>query len=436
MTIPVRVMLIGIAVALASCDSKPAPAESAAERDAAVGEAFLNTTGGEPVVDPAIHREVATFFTALGKAFLHGDVSTIRRHFSSEKLIESAEARGLIDIPGGSRRSEFLRGFDVGFQQSMGQWSEAMGWHQQEIRKIARLDTDTLLVYARFWDDELEVHTKSRWWLSRIDGEWRAFDWEDFDQNMRVSTLMGSMFGAVTSKAAWLSSFQAMMQAYSAANATGDMVSALTDIQPKIDQLLTHRNLPMAIETMARTLRSGGFVVMEEFEKALVELDRIEKLDGGNPLVHYQRGVARSGLEQWDLAIESFEKYAETLGWDADVHELVSDAYYGKGDVPQAISHAEKGLADQPNSWGCLSSIAIALPLDRLEELVPHFSKLEDAESAYLTVIDYAVASEDETKARALLQQFERAYAQSEYLEECRDMVESLRTGETDDKNP
>jgi hypothetical protein len=96
---------------------------------------------------------------------------------------------------------------------------------------------------------------------------------------------------------------------------------------------------------------------------------------------------------------------------------MVADAYVGKGDLLKAVEHAEQGLADNANAWGCLMTFGVAAPRERWDEIRTHVDRTSNPEGAYESVIDYAIEMEHPELARAVFGFLARSFPESELIE-------------------
>lgn len=365
-------------------------------------------------------QEIRAYLDELREAFAAEDQEAIRERLSIDAMIESVRARGVADFDEIGQQEAFKEGFSEGIGQAIAGWSRMMGWDQHDIRKIEWESPTRAIVSVRNWHDQLEVHTKMRWWLVRSseEGRWQFYDFEDLDQGLRVSSVMGSTLTGILSQAPWVQPFLRIARTMQTAE---DELQLIEGIQSDVKQLLEY-SLPEDLRVFTVVMRSTALINLEEDpESALALMDELKNLKASYPMLDYLRGTAHQAASRWEEAIKWFEQYADTMGWDADVCESVADCYWDLGEIAKANEMARKGLDDQPTSWGCLATFAISLPEDRSSELFERMDKIDNPEGAFETVIDWALTNEKEDIARKVYLRLEVKHPNSELLEYYRE---------------
>ena len=393
--------------------NRPKPSvrsESDAERDQSMRAAFTTTVGRgdakDVTGDAELVAEITEFFKALGTAFDEGDRSKLKNLVSGEMMIDYAQRSGVLDLSslGPMRQVSFRRQFTNGLLQGLATHGKNNAFTRPRVVRVEQISKREVLAYMRSQSVWLGVETKSRWWLLKnLAGEWQAYDWEDLDSGIRTSTLMGAMAGPNTS-APWNQDALNLLQAVQQLQASEEFDP--TQLREPCEKLLAHK-VPAVIESLARGLLAAALLTGEDADGALEEIDKIVELNGGaTPSDHYVRAECYLFKGEPQKAIEQFILYTEVLGWDSDVHERLSDCYYELGDMPKSIEHAEKGLADNPQSPGCLASLAVSLPAERHDEILKHLEKFEERQLAYESILDYAIEVEHRVAYDLILPRF------------------------------
>ena len=190
----------------------------------------------------------------------------------------------------------------------------------------------------------------------------------------------------------------------------------LAALRKHSENLLKHK-LPTAIEGLALTVNSAVLLEDGDTEAALAGLKRAQEVIGDAPILYYHRANCLSVQGEYQQAIQEFARYTDILGWDSDVHEMVSDCYYKLDDLPKALEHAEKGIADNPQSPSCLASLAACLPEARRGEIAEHIAAQTDPEFAYETILDYVLGLENDEVYDHVLALFKAEFPNNELIE-------------------
>ena len=367
-------------------------------------------------VSDEVRNQIVEFFDELQIAFSSEQGSSIPQQFSVDALVKSAEERGVLEPVEGAERERLIQGVRKGIARSAEQW-KYMEWDTHDIRKIDRLTTDKFAVVIRHWYEEEQTYSIVRWWLVQDSSStFKIYDFESFDHNLRISSLLAAGWVAAKNKAPWVKPFIRLF-AVIQQDSIEALVSNLNEHQTDIDTILAG-NPPAEIRgftLMLLALHHMSAETQESNQKALETAERIVR-SRNYPIGHYLKGLALMNLEQYAEAIDSFEDYSRLLGWDSDTYELVSDCYLVLENDTKAIEFAELGLKDNPRATGCLASLALALPSERRAELRPHFKKLDYDEGALEHVIDWAIECEEYGLARYLLVWLKEAHPKSDLI--------------------
>ncbi len=120
----------------------------------------------------------------------------------------------------------------------------------------------------------------------------------------------------------------------------------------------------------------------------------------------------------YDEAIEEFSTHANSLGWDSDVLELVSDCFFRIGDMKNAKEAALLGLKDNARAYLCAASLAASSSMSEIITVVPEkFANTHEPEFAYEAALDYLLELEEFEKALMLFKSFKAHHGGSDLLE-------------------
>jgi len=393
--------------------------ESKQERDRSMKAAFRDNSGSpKPGQELEFHNIAQTHFTNLAKAFQGGHGTRIGRYISGEEMFNYAERAGLFKLESDRYRKGFKKGFIKGLESGFSNSGNMMGYDDAEIVRIEIISDNEFIAYTKLWDDEYEIYSKMRWWLLKDKHDnWVIYDYEDFDSNIRVSTLLGLLVPAPGKKTqVWTKEFSKMVRQYQSTN-SDNMEEALIELGEQAKKFLKHKDLPAEIRSFSRLMLIGSLLVQEQYQEALDQIELLEASKSDAPVLAYNKGLCLVGLERWDEAIEYYTKYSKLLGWDSDLHEVMADAYFKKGDLLKTAEHARKGLQGNANAIGCLASLAASIPEADFDQITKDIAKSKDQEESYEVVMDYLIAVEKIDRAKALFKKFKQAFPQSELIE-------------------
>jgi tetratricopeptide (TPR) repeat protein len=426
MTSRLLLLALACATALPSCKKKSDPGitvthETETQRSESVKAAFVDTpAAGTKTIDPSRpeHAELDAFFTKLGKAARNSDRKAYGECISADAMIRHLEAKGMLTFRTDRERSSFLKGAEG----SMGNSMSNMAFDRHVISRLEEISPNQVMAFTRTYDQGLQVVIKMRWWLVKEAGTWRAYDFEELSQGIRASTMMGAIVGSMKGKPEpWVEPFTEMAKTMQ--NLAGDnMLEKLADMEKHAGNVLK-KSPPQEIEIVARQMLVAGKMGNGDVEGALEEIEKLEKLSNVSPGLHFQKGGALIALEKPVEARAAFQKYVDVLGWDSDVHEMMADAYMAEDNKKDALDHALKGLADHKDALGCLATAAVASGTGGVGDLTKHFDATDEPEAAYETAIDYALETEDEEVAKALVGMLKEKLPKSDLVEVYEDIL-------------
>lgn len=406
--------------AATSCKKKDsgivATAETEEKRSESIEAAFVNSDGGGSgtiAADRPEFRELDGFFGTLGAAARKSDRGAYFEHLSANAMVRYLETKGLAKMKSEGERKSLEKGIEQGLTNSM----PRMAFDRHVLVRVEETAPGQVVAFTRNYDQEMEVVTKMRWWLVKEKGGWKVYDFEDLDQGLRTSSLLGAALSGMIGGELppWMENFGKISRGLSAVNGE-NMLEELGKLQVEAEKMLKH-SLPPEIEAFARTMKVSAMLANEDFSGGLSELEKMEKLPNPSPMLHFQKGSALAALRRPAEARAAYTAYAEELGWDGDVHEMVADTYLSEGKKKEALDHALKGLADQKDSMGCLSTAVVASGPAEVVALKGHFAAHSDPETAYDAAITYAIEMEDLEVGRATLAMLKEAKPDSELIE-------------------
>lgn len=365
---------------------------------------------------------IDSFFESIDDAF-GTDPEAVMDLVSHEHLLARAEELGLKDarqIPEGKAADEFVDALG----QAAEVWFSSFTSDQHDILKLKFDGDNRAKVYVRHWDDGNEIYAKYHWWLVRTDDGWHAYDVKDVEYDLQAAVVLVSIGQAAGDNQSWVGDLSDLVAAYLDALMTDDEEVSLEAIQGEVDTLLEQK-IPDNLRAWALSLRINWLLEQEDGADDILDcVEEIESLDGDYPAVHYLRGHALITKEDYAEAIVSFQKYANRFGWDADICEYMADTHFWMDDLPKSVEYAEKGLADNANSWGCLASLMVALPADQKSKLDRHLDNLHNEEFLLEYLIDWSIDLEDFDSARHVYQVLVKEHPGSELIAHYQEILD------------
>lgn len=334
-----------------------------------------------PQDDTALHEEVQSFFDQLTKGIEERDTELISTCLDFDHLADEMETLG-VDMPPG-----FMLGLRMGLIAGFTGGDFDHLTERLELRSVEPESDGTTRVIIRVMDPDLEVWTILRWWLVRgEDARWRTYDWMDLDLGLRASTLMAA---AVHDSSGDLLQFIEVMQQFDAALVADDYTSA----QRLIEQL-GELEVPDSLKAVYWVQRAALETLLEEYESALVGLDRAQALSDTTPLVHILRATVLSALERYPEALASAERYQAILGTDADTDASVGFLLIELDREEEAFPVLLRALEDNPGSLDALGELMRLHGNGHDEELLRRLAAFPDVRGWFDALAGYLLEVE------------------------------------------
>lgn len=368
-----------------------------------------------------IPADVAEFMETLRMAIASGSSRRIGQNFSLAGVVESLGQRALLPEVEGVDEAEWVRRLEAWVRPRFSAF-RSMAWESTRWLKFERSAEDRVEILGRHYDAE-GMSQPIRWHLLREGDRWRVYDFEMLEMSARFSALLawGMNVGASSDVGPGdLQEFAQSAELLRQGLLDEDGLEALVE---NADELMA-AEVPQELRRFVLLIRAVAFMALEELDVALQDLGVLEKLPDESPILHQLRGEIYVIQERYELAIESFRKYGERLGYDAALHESISDAYQAIDKWELAAEHARLGLADQPLSIGCLASLAAALPPGAVEQLQPHFERHGHSEEVLASVILWCVETDRLAGARFAYKVLKEKQPSSELIEQLRETLD------------
>jgi len=428
---------------LASCSKEKVTiepivvSESAEQREDSINAAFKSDKEpNESLSDDKLHSIAVKFFKRFGRAAKSKRSGAFNEVFSTEDLIAKLERAGAFE----GKDADFIKGFKSGlkkgFAKGLSQLAYFLSFDDLDVMRCESLSANEFVAYTSSWSDDFEVYSKMRWWLIKDGaGNWRVYDYEDFDMNIRATDLSVTLIKAASGKSeAWMVEFTKLVKFLHGANSE-NLLDRLQSMEAVSAKLLQH-HLPDKIYIFAHIMHASSLVSLEKNEEALKSINLAAEKAPSLPTVFYMRSTIYQALERWDEAIEQLDKYIEALGSDSDIYEQLADCYIGKEDYGTAEKYAKMGVEDNPNALGCLESYCVSIDEDEVAKVMKIIEQSRRAEEAFEVCVETFSIMESTEVARSLFEKMKQRFPKNPRLKALKITIEATEnhSGDLDDE--
>lgn len=349
------------------------------------------TAPTEPAVensDQVVEGQIEDFLGQLGRR-IENPRTTIGDAFDPAMMYGAIKQQVRIKLRSAEER-ELIRGLGSGLEKTRANLA-LIGWSDIDVRRIRTLDEDgdEVVAFARHLDDANLV-VKMRWWLTRRDGAWRIYDYEDLSIGIRATSSMSLILAPAIRQGGlppWITEVQAVVQAMPML-AGGDIHGA--------ENVLLSANGD--IPDLFAGLRSCAWAIVRLGQnrpmEALDHLDGAARLNPDMPILSYLRAMAfnRQGLH--DDALAAAQEYLDTLGDDADGYAQLAIAQRGLGATADATASCLRGLADVPGHEELIALLAATSTEDGMFDEA--YARIPNPRVAFETIAEIIVTDADE----------------------------------------
>lgn len=357
-------------------------------------------------VDPAI----VNFFDRFNKALTEQDTETVAAMFDTQAFC--VEVDRCVSDPDAELVSWeiFEKNVLPRLAFDLCRPEVGMAWERIQIKAAKQNADGTYAVTARHWDSE-GVASKTTWYLRKGDPDTRLYDINQLDAGLHWSRMIASTvfqgedFSPETK--------QAMVLMYD-----GLLTAAEGEIDLALEQLHEADSdaLPDVLRGLIWCTLGTIYYAQDEPERALTHLDRAVVLDSASPLSHYLRAACLNMVARYDEALVEADRYAHSVGVDADVLVVVGDAYVGNEQLSVAIRAYEKALEDDPQHLDALYKMLLWLPDDRKNEFEQYYDKVEQRSVVGKDLAEALADVPDPVSLAALLRLHTRLHPQDEWV--------------------
>src|SRR5688572_26775215 len=344
------------------------------------------------------------------EAVLPGGGSVLS-HFDADATFDELERRGFVSGISRPERREMRRGFKEGYARGIPNGVVDLPWRRLQVRQVRMLRNGgsrgdgaeaLAFVQTRFQND---LSCKMRWWFRKTPGGWKAYDYEDLDTGIRISTSMGMILSNAAQSPA--------VRGYN--ESAGAAFTALGNEDGKAAEAAAARipasGLPPAMDATRWVLHGDACVLQDRHEESLGHYAKAESIHPDVPMVHLGRAAALNGLGRHGEALDSLDRYERVLGGDPVLSKRRGDALLAMGRRSEAASAYRGGLDDAPEYWQNLAALAAALPPGNKQELGQRLARVSRHRLVFRNVAAEVTGRKDADALAALVPAYRQAGA-------------------------
>jgi hypothetical protein len=381
----------------------------------ATADSGTSQVPGTHVLDPAVREAVESILKDLEKAYREGDAEAIITFCDNETLFQRVVDSGLINLDGldpeqcSKIKLEYIQNLRDAWVRSSGKDVIA----NLENHHIEHGVDESISVYTTSFNRVTELEDRTSWHLkSDLDGDWK------FHDSSGADGFLGSAWYGMnsTSNAAapWTGPIEALdklLSDLSREDLDGDPWGLVTFADRALDS-----SPPPEVAAMVVQLRAQGFLIADDLEDALEDLDKVEKLSGRNAVLLELRATCHSGIEEYALALESLKPLEERFPLDAYMHAIAAECYLLEGQPDMAAYHANLCLRTYEESGIALTTLALVLNESDFHEIRDCIHATAGPEGSYKLILETATSWEDRQVVEWTLTLLKADFPESELL--------------------
>ena len=361
--------------------------ELARERE--IGRAEAAAAFADPQAPtPAEAREFAAVLDDLGRALQKEDGPAVVQIFDAERLFDELRRTGAFDRIarlGPPDREAFARGFRKGATKTA--FSPLFQWQHTDVRRVRwSADRNEAVVIATHTSDSEplgRVKIKARWWFVRGADGWRVYDFEELNQSLRLTALMGSLL--TDDAAGRLPAIRAAVQG------VRDALTAVVqhDLEGAEDALTRCRNVALPDPVTAVVYLIEAMVRVQQGEPAAAHefIDRAALLAPDMPILDYLRATCFLETNENEKALKAIESYIAQLGTDEDAEVFRGRALEGLNRLPEAKAAYRRAHDIDPDAAESLAALRRVLAPGELKELGERLARASNPRRVYNEVL-------------------------------------------------
>jgi tetratricopeptide (TPR) repeat protein len=329
----------------------------------------------QPPVDDEIARQVKAVLDQLGAALRTGNPGPIMARFDLDRMLDelAAVSGGAAPRRNTKERWEFRRGFAQSFGVTLAQRGQMFNWDETDIRTVKKLNNDEAVIITRHKHPN-GASLKMRWWVTRRNGDWQIYDFEDLDWASRISTEMVALLGQGLGQAVEIGrAFRTIAEALHAI--------AQRDLDRAEQKLAQVRGVQLPPRFESPRQLANGLVLLHRHQnaEALKALEEAHRLQPDFPVADFLRGVALNRLGKPDQALKHLQAYRDLLGEDAEVCREIGEGLCELHRFDDAAKEYRKALDFNPKEDDAFLGLLRSLGGDsNLDDVGPRFAKLDN----------------------------------------------------------
>lgn len=363
-------------------------------------------------------EQIEELLNEVGRSLLDEETGGVLRALDMRRMVDDAVERKVLKLGVDADPDAVAAEILGDLREISDLWMRFWSWDDSDVLDVRSTAPDEYTVVARHWDDGSEIYHRIRWRVTVAGGTARVFGFEDLDFGLRASDMIGIFRAARQDSASWLPALEEVYETYVGAGSDADGFDNYLDaLENALDEELPEPLRAHLLIMLISAVDDG------EADYQLERVEELEKLEGEYPMALVLRGHALTSLERHEEAIEAWTRYGESCGWYVDVCEWVSDGWMVLEKRDQALEFALRGVNDNPHSWGCLSSLAVALPEDRKAELDPFLEKIGNPEGVFESMIDWCLDWDDRPGAWHLYRLLREHHPDSDLIDYYREAL-------------
>ncbi len=329
--------------------------ETEAERQEQMRQAFKDR---KPPTDQEIAQQVQRLLNGFSAAIGSGMPARIMGHLDLDRMLDEiadADKEALPPFKNAKERNAFLGRETPWLHAGMDRLLNETHWNAIEIRNIKKRNNDEAVVIARHKVPN-GAWLKLRWWVTRRNGDWKIYDFEDLDMARRVSSDMALWLGRGGERAMKMGpAVQNIIDSMQAVE-QGDLDGA----EQKLAQARGVQ-LPPRFESMHQLANGMLLLHRGKFADALKALDEAHRLHPDLPIADFLRGMALSRLGKAGQALKYLYAYRDLVGDDAQVCREIAEVLRTKVRWAEAAKEYRKALACNPKDEELFAELASLL---------------------------------------------------------------------------
>lgn len=346
--------------------------EDEEERREQLRQAFKDR---KPLAEDEIAQQVKPLFDELGTALRAQAAAQIQSKFDLDRMMDELDAAsgGALPLRTAKERRDFRPGLSQGIGQSLAQRGEVFHWVATDIRHVKKLNNDEAVVISRHKHTN-GMSLKMRWWMTRRNGDWKIYDFEDLDMASRFSSEITVLLGQGLGRAAEIGrTVKSIVEAIQAV-----IQEDLDGAEKKLAQV---RGIPLPPRQESLRQLANGLVLLHRgnFADALKALNEAQRLHADLPLADFLRGIALNRLGKPDQALKHLTAYRDLLGEDGEVCREVAEALREQHRFDESAKEYRKSLDFNPKDSDAFLGLLRSLGGDsNKDDIGPRFAKLDN----------------------------------------------------------